>query len=534
MSYKDRIRSRNPLVWVNTFESYRLISELTKEGVQILRQDLRYGIVSWDTEKSKWVRLLRETGAYTSSMYPVMSCVSNLRSALAYIRTNPNSVLIVDQADSYVRQIVPDLLNIVGQWVDSVREDNLNNVPGTVFLAATDFNELPPAIKRLCANIDYDLPTSDEIQSALEFVQEAAHVETDSMQNLVRAARGMSEVEVFSTACKAIAEDGKLDAGKFNAEKLALLKRDHAIEIRIPTMGLENIGGLDLAKDLIESIAWVWANPLEAKRFHVEPIRRVMMVGVPGTGKSAICEAVAGRLNLDLASIGVSKAMSKFVGESESNMRNTFKAVKALAPIVMWIDEFGRDMSGSESSGSVDGGTTDRVHGEFLTGLQELPSDIFLIAAANRIDSLPPEMLRADRFDKFLFVGLPSMEERMEIFKIHLGPEDASQHRIEALAQITSTFTGAEIKALIRETRFAIATHEQRAATDKDIAIQAKKMRGRIWDKPSFRTQIAAMYERALEEWDWASSQQYEAAGLILDMARGKTVNSSSKIASMV
>ena len=131
-------------------------------------------------------------------------------------------------------------------------------------------------------------------------------------------------------------------------------------------------------------------------------------MGIPGTGKSAICEATANALGLDLARTGVSQVMNSFVGQSEANMRAVFNQIKVMAPLCVWIDEFGRDMSGGQSSSHVDGGTTDRVHGEFLTGLQELPENVFLICAANQIENLKPEMLRAERFDKIIFVGLPS------------------------------------------------------------------------------------------------------------------------------
>jgi SpoVK/Ycf46/Vps4 family AAA+-type ATPase len=250
------------------------------------------------------------------------------------------------------------------------------------------------------------------------------------------------------------------------------------------------------------------------------PLRRVLFVGVPGTGKSAICEATASSLNLDLAKFGVSQMMDKFIGESEKRMRAAFSQLRAMAPLVVWMDELGRDLSVGDYQG--DGGTTSRVHGEFLTGIQELPDNVLLMAAANQIGHISPEMLRADRFDKIMFVGLPSMEERVGIFGIHLG-EDADQFDLESLASQSDTFTGAEIKALIREAKFKISVKEKRKITQKDIESLIPSQQNRMWIK--HKETVLDMYKRAIAEWDWASSKQLEDAAKLFGAAKGKRSN---------
>jgi SpoVK/Ycf46/Vps4 family AAA+-type ATPase len=186
-----------------------------------------------------------------------------------------------------------------------------------------------------------------------------------------------------------------------------------------------------------------------------------------------------------------------------------------MTPLCVWIDEFGRDLSGGQSSSHVDGGTTDRVHGEFLTGLQELPEDTFLMCAANQLEHLKPEMLRADRFDKIVFVGLPSYFERKEIFKIYLKDiQTDHEYDYEALARSTENFTGAEIASLIKEVKFYIVTSDFRAITTQDIVSYAPRMKNTIWNK--HRDMVKSMYQYALEQWDWASSEQMENAKNII------------------
>ena len=239
------------------------------------------------------------------------------------------------------------------------------------------------------------------------------------------------------------------------------------------------------------------------------------MVGIPGTGKSAICQATANELQLDLARTGISQVMNSFVGQSEANMRAVFQQIKAMNPLCVWIDEFGRDLSGGASSASVDAGTTDRVHGEFLTGLQELPEETFLMCAANQLDNLRPEMLRADRFDKIIFVGMPSLNERLDILKIYLKEVD-TDHEFDyhALAEATEYFTGAEISSLIREVKFFVVSQDFRPINTQDIVSYVPKIRNTIWNK--HRDMVQSMYQFALEQWDWASTEQYNNASMVI------------------
>jgi SpoVK/Ycf46/Vps4 family AAA+-type ATPase len=297
--------------------------------------------------------------------------------------------------------------------------------------------------------------------------------------------------------------------------KMADIKRNGILEIKKPTITFDQIGGLDNIKQIINRNAILWHNPEKAKQFGVSPIARMLMVGVPGTGKSAICEATANALGLDLARTGVSQVMNSFVGQSEQNMRNVFKQIGVMAPLCVWIDEFGRDLSGGASSSHVDGGTTDRVHGEFLTGLQELPKNVFLMCAANQLENLRPEMLRADRFDKIMFVGLPSFMERIDIIKIYLNDINTDHtFDYEQLSEATQYFTGAEIKSLIKETKFNIALGEMRTITTQDIVKTAPTVRNILWNKS--RQMIQDLYATAIEQWDWASTDQFNDAKLVV------------------
>jgi SpoVK/Ycf46/Vps4 family AAA+-type ATPase len=211
--------------------------------------------------------------------------------------------------------------------------------------------------------------------------------------------------------------------------------------------------------------------------------------------------------------------MNSYIGQSEQNMRLVFKQIHAMSPLCVWIDEFGRDLSGGTSSSHVDGGTTDRVHGEFLTGLQELPDNVFLMCAANQLEHLKPEMMRADRFDKIMFVGLPSFNERKDIVSIYLSDiQTDHKYDLNLISNATQYFTGAEIKSLIKEVKFYISSSELRPITTSDIVAYAPNMKNILWNKS--RQMIQDLYKTALEQWDWASTEQLEDAKMVINPMR--------------
>jgi ATP-dependent 26S proteasome regulatory subunit len=396
-------------------------------------------------------------------------------------------------------------------WADDLDEFPLQ----LIFVSST---ECPEDISSYFHVIQDVYPTANEIATIVNHINSAAHdrlIDPNDIKDLVNAGLGLTESEFIDLCLTSIVNTQKLDAKFVYDTKMASIKRNGILEIIKPQISFDSIGGLDNIKDIIRRTAALRSNAAKAQSFGITPIRRLLMVGIPGTGKSAICQATAHELGLDLARTGISQVMNSFIGQSEANMRAVFKQIKAMNPLCVWIDEFGRDLSGGSSSSHVDGGTTDRVHGEFLTGLQELPEETFLMCAANQLDALRPEMLRADRFDKIFFVGLPSLEERKAIFKIHLSKIDTDhQYDYDALAEAAMYMTGAEIVSLIKEVKFYVVSENFRPINTNDILTHVPKIKNTIWIK--HHGMVVSMYEYALAQWDWASSSQMEEANIIL------------------
>jgi len=507
VSLAEHLHVGTPLVWVETDEPDRITDMIVAHSQRpVFRIDPFEGVLVY--KRGQWRKVLFSNNG-------AMDLSWRFEDAIAHVYKE-RGVFIITNAHKVAEEIPDLLLGGTAQYRRAFYDNNKDDLPLQLILLSCGM-DIPPEIARHAAVVPSSLPNTAELAYIVTHISNEANEpvlpEAADLTPITRAGLGLTESEFVQACVLSLRERGIIDAEHINNFKRAKVSYGGMLEIRRPEINFDMIGGLDLAKETIKAAVWAWHNPEQAAEFGVSPLRRMLMVGVPGTGKSAICEATANELDLELAVLGVSKMMSKWIGESESNMRRAFAQLGALKPVVAWDDEFGRSMSGGGTSN--DGGTTDRVHGEFLTGLQELPDEVFYMAAANQITGLAPEILRADRFDKIMFVGFPTEEERQSIFGIHLG-DRASEHNLEELAGATRSFTGAEIKALLKEVRNKISGPQRRHITDEDILQFVPKQKNRMWIR--HKQDIIAMYRRALDEWDWASSGQLaEAQDVIND-----------------
>jgi SpoVK/Ycf46/Vps4 family AAA+-type ATPase len=189
----------------------------------------------------------------------------------------------------------------------------------------------------------------------------------------------------------------------------------------------------------------------EARAFGLPSPRGILMLGVQGCGKSLCAKAVATQWQLPLLRFDMGRMFGSLVGSSEENVRRAIAVAESVAPAILWVDEIDKAFAGSQGSAASDGGTTARVFGTFLTWLSEKNAPVFVVATANDISQLPPELLRKGRLDEIFFVDLPSRDERAEVFRIHLAKRkrEAARFDVEALADSSPDFSGAEIEEAI-------------------------------------------------------------------------------------
>ena len=261
---------------------------------------------------------------------------------------------------------------------------------------------------------------------------------------------------------------GKLCPGIVAREKASEVKKGGLLEICPLAASLEDIGGLDVLK------AWLLqrrdAFGREAKAYGLPSPKGLLIVGIPGTGKSLTAKATATVFNRPLLKLDAGRLFAGLVGQSESNLRSVIATVEAIAPCVLWLDEMEKGFAGSRSSGATDGGTASRVFGTFLSWLQDRTAPVFVVATANDVTQLPPELLRKGRFDELFLIDLPNQQEREAIWRIQIAKfrREPEKFDIVQLARATEGLTGSEIEQL-----FIDSLHEafSRRAEPTDLSI---------------------------------------------------------------
>ncbi len=246
-------------------------------------------------------------------------------------------------------------------------------------------------------------------------------------------------------------EDGRLGADDLDEvleAKRDLVERDGLLEYRPSGAGLDEVADLAALRAWLEERKAFFRDPARARSFGLPAPRGILLLGVPGCGKSLSAKAVAGSWTLPLLKLDPSRLYNKFVGETERNFRRATEMAERLAPVVLWIDEIEKAFS---AAGEGDGGVSMRVLGSFLAWLQDRQGDVFVVATANDVSRLPPELLRKGRFDEIFFVDLPDREARRAVLALHLARRDRDPEAfdLDALAEATEGFSGSELEQAI-------------------------------------------------------------------------------------
>jgi hypothetical protein len=331
---------------------------------------------------------------------------------------------------------------------------NLKSQPKNLVLLATELS-IPNDLSEVLTVVDFLLPTVADIQIEIErmLVATGLSLQNKSLEEIARCCQGLSMERIRRVLAKAIATHGSLGAEDLDLileEKRQTIRQTQILDFYPASETIADIGGLDNLKDWLLLRGSAFSE--QARQYGLPHPRGLMLVGIQGTGKSLTAKAIAHHWHLPLLRLDVGRLFAGLVGESESRTRQMIQLAEALAPCVLWIDEIDKAFAGADGRG--DSGTTSRVFGTFITWLSEKKSPVFVVATANNIEALPPELLRKGRFDEIFFVGLPTTEERKAIFAVHLSrlrPHNIAAYDLERLAYETPDFSGAEIEQSLIE-----------------------------------------------------------------------------------
>ncbi|RMH24225.1 MAG: AAA family ATPase, partial [Planctomycetota bacterium] len=330
--------------------------------------------------------------------------------------------------------------------------------PRKLIVLSTPISGLPIDLRKEVPTVELELPGIEDLRVVLEDAANALGVPaSEDDESLLDAARGLTVMEARLAFGQAAAELGRLDHSAVPLvarEKERIIKQSEVLEYYQTDARMTDVGGLDQLKEWLDRRGRAFG--AGARDFGLDAPKGVLLLGVQGCGKSLLAKAVAATWQFPLLRFDMGKVFGGIVGQSEGNIRTALQVAQALAPCVLWIDEIEKGLAGMGSSDQTDAGTTARVVGTFLTWLQEKTDPVFVVATANRIDMLPPELLRKGRFDEIFFVDLPTRDVRKEILSIHLKKKGRKPQDFEIadLADRSTGFSGAELEEAVREALF--------------------------------------------------------------------------------
>ncbi|MDH4322851.1 MAG: AAA family ATPase [Betaproteobacteria bacterium] len=459
------LRARNPLLWIVTREEAR-VERLIVEAAQAASYEPRF----WDcaTGVTNFAGEPREGGERLTDPAAVLT---EIRESTA------RQVWVLRDIPAWLRDpsVLRSLRSLARALPMAPREE------ARAVIVLTPQSDIPPELAGHAIVIEWPLPDRSEVAAILDGAIAALpeDMRKDAAPNGTRdqaidAAVGLTAEEAQACFAKSLVSTRRIDPATVSGEKRRVIAREKVLEWFDPLPGgLDAVGGLDALK------AWLGARRAafspKARAYGLPAPKGCLLVGVPGCGKSLTAKAIATAWAMPLLRLDMGALKSKYVGESEGNIRKALRVAEAVAPCVLWLDEIEKALAGA-TQGAADGGTSADALGTVLSWMQDRAGSVFVVATSNDVSALPPELLRKGRFDELFFVDLPDNEERAEIIAATLRTHNRNLdlESIYKVAKVCDGFTGAEIAALVPEGLFAAFAEEERALVAEDLIVAAR------------------------------------------------------------
>jgi len=449
------IRARYPLIYLVTWEEQRvdaLIADIAKaHGKDLVEWTATKGL------KSIVGTMKGPQGDETREPLAALHAITRM--------PNPSIVLLKDFHRHLEDPVTVRALREVGFALKSAF---------TTAIVVAPTLKIPDELEKDISVVDVPLPGKADLMQLLKDIirvvtknkRAVVELTREQADALVSAAHGLTLAEAENAFAKAIAQDARLDGNDVRLildEKSQVVRKSGLLEYFGTDQTLAELGGLRHLKKWLSRRKNAFSD--SARAFGLPEPKGLLLLGVQGCGKSLTAKAIATSWRLPLVRLDMGRIYSGYIGASEENLRRAIRVVESLAPVVLWIDEIEKGLAGS--TGQSDSGVSARVFGTMLTWLQEKTSPVFVVCTANRIDGLPPEMLRKGRFDEIFFIDLPTEAERADIFQIQLTKRGRlpAQFPLAVFAKASTDFSGAEIEQVIVSALYdAFADGEQLTA----------------------------------------------------------------------
>ena len=363
--------------------------------------------------------------------------------------------------------------------------DRLKKDYTTIFFAANVI-QLGNSFLQHIASVKLPLPTSEDYLNLLKQTYNDLNNETEiklavsqkEIDQIVYNLKGIPLFEAKKIITMFLVEDKALtkeDVSFVLTSKRKLIEKEGILEYYSAKESMIEIADMKSLKSWLRKRKKFIENPKMAKEIGLTFPKGILLLGIPGTGKSLSAKAISTEWNLPLLRMDPAKLYSKYIGETEEKFDRAMKISEKMSPLILWIDEIEKAFAGNSEA---DGGVSQRVIGSFLSWMQEREGDVFVVATANDVNKLPPEFLRKGRFDEIFFIDLPDTSTREEIFQIHFRRRKLSLERIDfrKLALKTEGFSGAEIEQVIVEALYSVFSKETKLS-QLDIEKEIQKTR---------------------------------------------------------
>ena len=444
------IRSHYGLIFIETNETDR-----AEEYIKQLRNYLNTKLIIWTPAK----------GLYESGLKNVIYKTRDAHKVLEHItQLPPDNIYLLNQYTSYLKDKV-----IVSEMFDVIKRFSKSR--GALILTGSVL-EIPELLFSYTAKIMLPLPDKEEFEKLMKKVYNevtntmdmTVEISKDELNLLINNLKGFTREQAKRFLFKIMIDDGKLtfdDIRSVIKEKKSIIEKEGVLEYFTVDERFEDIADLYGLKDWLNKRKRFITEPEAAKAAGLTFPKGILLLGVPGTGKSLSAKAVSMEWGLPLLKLESSLIYDKYIGETEKKFKLALTTAERMSPLVLWIDEIEKFFtSGSEN----DSGVSNRIMGTFLSWLQEREGNVFVVATANNISGIPSELLRKGRFDEIFFVDLPEMDIRKEIFKIHLKKRGYGNAMIDVdyLAAETDGFSGAEIEQLIVSALYTAFSYDRK------------------------------------------------------------------------
>lgn len=407
-------------IWIETHESTEALLELS-----MLAADESLRLVTWNLDTG-----LHQIGAasceQTSDPLSAVKCLSG-------IECEEPVLLVLDNFHRFLDS--PEIVQAL------LTQLHLGKQTGRHIIVLAPLVKLPKELERQFVALNHPLPQAEQLWEIAEsLVEEPDAIDEPAKASLLDAAAGLTRLEAESAFSLSLVRHGCLISEEIWKLKAKWLQQSGLLTLHASTSGFDTLGGLEHLKHFCSS-------SLSAKADAKARARGVMLLGVPGTGKSAFARALGTETGRPVLSLDIGQLMGSLVGQSEANIRQALQTADAMSPCILFIDEVEKALSGVASGGKGDSGVSSRLFGTLLTWLNDHESDVYVVVTCNNIQQLPPEFSRAERFDAILFLDLPGDKERESIWQLYL-----TEFEFEADSERPddASWTGAEIKACCR------------------------------------------------------------------------------------